>query len=524
VREPRLWTGGRIFTGRRYAEALLVEGGSVVAVGPESEVRRSAPTGTEVVPLGGTVVLPGLIDAHLHLEGLARLRSSLDLSPVRDLDDLLRRVREWAEAHPTGPVSGLGLDVERSLGGRWPTRADLDRAVPDRPVVLRHVSGHAAVGNGPALAAASVESRTAAEDQGRIGRGEDGRPNGLLFEGAMSWWSPLFSATPSEGDLVATLETLASLGLTTVSSMAASAGELAVVRSLAAGDRLPIRVRTYVPLLRVGELGSADLAPAGPPGQFAVVGSKGFTDGAFGTRTAWLFEPYTDGPDGSGLPVESDEALSGALEASAALGLAPALHAIGDRAVARAARLLAPYVGRPGAPARIEHVGLTPPAVLSLLDQVRPALVVQPGFLWSDFWLPRRLGPDRAGWAYVFRTLLDRGHLVAGSSDAPYDPPDPWRGMRAAVERRDAWGRSANPDLREALTHEEAVRLYTRNAGAVLGEPVYGTLEPGTPADLVILTARGLGEAFRSGVRAVRETWVGGVQRFDAGAGPGAVR
>jgi len=516
--DSRLWTGGRIFTGRRYAEALLIENGTVVAVGTETEVRRSAPTGTEFVPLEGRVIIPGLIDTHLHLGSLTRLRLSLDLTGVRDLDDLLRRVQEWAGAHPTGAVVGRGLDVERSLRGRWPTRADLDRAVSDRPVVLRHVSGHAAVGNGAALSAASVESRPPAEVQGRVGRDADGQPNGILFEEAMTWWGALFSVPTTEDEIARTLASLASLGLTTVTSMSVSDEELGALRSLAADDRLSVRVRAYVELLRVGELRAATLGPVGVPGRFAVVGTKGFTDGAFGTRTAWLSEPYTDAPEGSGLALESDETLSAALETSHALGLAPALHAIGDRSVARAARLLAPYVGRQGAPARIEHVGLTPPTVLAILDQVRPALVVQPGFLWSDFWLPTRLGVDRTRWAYVFRTLIDRGHLLAGSSDAPVDPPDPWRGLRAAVERRDELGRSANPDPREALALEEAVQLYTGNAGTVLGEPSLGSLEAGSRADLVVLEARGLGEAVRWGSRAVRETWVDGARMFRAPA------
>jgi hypothetical protein len=516
--ESRLWTGGRVFTGRRYVEALLVDQGSVVAVGSDAEVRRSAPTGTEVVPLEGRVVIPGLIDAHLHLPSLARLGRSLDLTGVRDLDDLVRRVREWADVHPTGAVVGRGLDVERSLRGRWPTRADLDRAVGDRPVVLRHVSGHAAVGNGAALSAASADSRPPAEDHGRVGRDAEGRPNGILYEEAMDWWAPLFSASTSPSEIARTLGLLASLGLTTATSMAVSGGELADLRSLAADGRLPIRVRLYVQLLRVGELSKADLAPIGAPGQFVVVGAKGFTDGAFGTRTAWLSEPYADAPGGSGLAVESDETLSAALEASETLGLAPALHAIGDRAVARAAGLLAPYVDRPGAPARIEHVGLTPPAVLSVLDRVRPALVVQPGFVWSDFWLPARLGADRRRWAYVFRTLIDRGLLVAGSSDAPVESPDPWRGLRSAVERRDEMGRSANPDPHETLTYEEAVQLYTVNAGHVLGDSALGSLEVGAKADLVLLDAKSIGEAIRSGARAVRETWVHGVRVFPAPA------
>jgi hypothetical protein len=306
--------------------------------------------------------------------------------------------------------------------------------------------------------------------------------------------------------------------------MNSSPEELAVFRSLAAQNRFPIRVRSYLRLLSIADFRATDLTPVGRPGRFAVVGTKGFTDGAFGPRTAWLSEPYTDAPEGSGVPVESDEALSSALVTADGLQLAPALHAIGDRAVERAARLIAPYARRAGAPARIEHVGLTPPPVLSVLDTVRPTLVVQPGFVWSDSWLHERLGVERARWAYAFRTLTDRGHLLVGSSDAPYDPPDPWRGLRAATERRDEFGRSANPEPREALAFEEAARMYGANAGTALGEPSLGSLEVGSKADLTVLEARSLGEAIRVGAKAVQETWVEGVCVFRAsGADRGAI-
>jgi len=255
-----------------------------------------------------------------------------------------------------------------------------------------------------------------------------------------------------------------------------------------------------------------------------VVGTKGFADGAFGPRTAWLSEPYADRPGECGIAVESDEAISEALAFAENLGLAPAMHAIGDRAIVRALRLIAPYVAREGAPVRLEHVALTPPGVLSALDEVRPALVVQPGFVWSDGWLPQRLGPERVRWAYAFRTLADRGHLLVGSSDAPYDPADPWRGVRAATARRDEVGRSANPYPGEALALEEAVALYTRHGGRALGEPDLGSLEVGGAADLIVLTVPGLSDALRAGASAVRETWVAGVRVGDAEAGSGAVR
>jgi predicted amidohydrolase YtcJ len=522
--EARLWTGGRVFTGRRYAEAVLVDQGTVVAVGTDAAVRRSAPTGTEVVPLRGRLVLPGLIDAHLHIGDLARFREGLDLTEVQGLDDLVRKLREWVAAHPTGPIVGRGLDVDRSLNGHWPLHTDLDRAVDDRPVIVYHTSGHAAVANAFALSAAGVGSRSAADLRGRVGTTADGEANGILYEEALQWVAPLTAVPGDPKGVVRTLGFLASFGLTTVASMNVSPEELTGLRTLAAGDRLPIRVRSYLRLLSIGDFRGPDLAPVGRPGRFAVVGTKGFTDGAFGPRTAWLSEPYTDAPEGCGIAVESDQTLSTALATANDLGLAPALHAIGDRAVVRAAHLLAPYVRRAGASARIEHVGLTPPEVLSLLDTVRPALVVQPGFVWSDSWLPDRLGAKRVRWAYAFRTLTDLGHRLVGSSDAPYDPPDPWRGLRAATERRDELGRSANPAPQEALAYEEATRLYGVNAGMALGEPSLGSLEVGSKADLVVLEATSLGEAVRVGAKAVRETCVEGVCVFRArGANRGAI-
>jgi len=519
--EPRLWSAGRVFTGRRYVESLLVDEGAVVALGSDSEVRRVAPAGTEVVPLGGRLVIPGLIDAHLHLSDLARFRDGLALTEVHGAENLEQKIREWATKHPTGPVVGRGLDVDRSLGGRWPRCSDLDRIIADRPIVVYHTSGHAAMLNSCALAQAAVDGPVRDELRGRVGITPEGTPNGILYDEALRWVAPLVATPVGPEQMVPTLEFLASFGLTTVASMNVPSEELLLLRAMAAEERLPIRVRAYVRLLRIDEVRPADLAPVGPSGAFGVVGAKGFTDGAFGPRTAWLSEPYSDSPDDQGLAVESDEVLDRALVRANELGLAPALHAIGDRAVVRAAHLLAPYARREGANARIEHVGLTPPEALSVLATVRPALVVQPGFVWSDFWLPERLGPERVRWAYAFRTLADQGHRLVGSSDAPYDPPDPWRGLRAATERRDERGLSANPDPHETLALEEAFRLYGANAAEALGEPALGHLEVGSRADLVVVDASDLAGAIRLGAAAVRETWVGGVRVYAAGIASG---
>jgi predicted amidohydrolase YtcJ len=517
VTEATLWVGGRVFTGRRYVEALLVEDGRVAAAGTLDATRRVAPTGAERQELGGALVVPGLVDAHLHLGELAR--EGPDLVSARSLDALLERIGVWSTEHPSGPIVGRGWSEEWLGLGRLPNAADLDRLSTDRPVVLYHASGHAAWLNRRALELEGLSARLSSFPAAMVPRGSDGAPVGLLLEDAVG---PLARAleeatAPPLEAFARTVRGLASLGLTRVGTMSTGPREAEALRSLDRAGKLSLTVRAYPRLVRLGDFPERLLAHRSA--RLAFVGVKAFLDGAFGPRTAWLSEPYADASDRSGIALGDPTTLAEALRAAEARGFPPALHAIGDAAVDRAVRLLAEHGEKAGPPARIEHVALTPPGTLGRLDRVRPALVVQPGFVWSDRWLRDRLGPERVRWAYRFRTLLDLGHLVAGSSDAPYDPVDPWRGIRAAVDRRDPLGASANPLPSEALSPEEAVSLYTVRAAAALGDPSEGSLEPGSSGDLVVLGAPHLRGAMRAPGPPVRETWIGGRRAF-AGPGP----
>ncbi len=507
-----LCTGGRIFTGERYCEALLVEEGRVVAAGTEAEVRRQSPTGAEHRPLGGRLVLPGLIDAHLHLADVTRFREGLGLGGVRSLATMGETVRQWAAGHPTGSIVGRGWDPERSPDRAWPTYRDLDRAVRDRPLFVLHVSGHAGVANSAALARAGIDRRTPDPPGGRLGRAPDGTPDGRVFESAVRE----FVGRPDDLDLPEptafrrTMHWAASFGLTSFGAMSVAPEEATVLGDLAARGELPGRVRAYLHGGRWEEYFRAAPGRSAPDDRFAVIGVKEYTDGAFGPRTAWLSAPYADDPGNSGVPAAADDRLRDLLEAISRRGLAPALHAIGDRAVEYSAGMIGRYFRGSGPPARIEHAALTPPEVLPALARVGPVLVVQPGFVWSDHWLVHRLGPGRARWAYAFRTLARQGLRLAGSSDAPYDPVDPWRGIRAAVHRTDPEGRSANPAPEEQLSAEEAVQLYTVHGARALAEPGLGRLEPGAAADLVVTGVPTLEAAVALGRGSVRETWVAG--------------
>lgn len=511
--DSTLFVGGRVFTGERFCDALLVENGEVLVTGSEAEARRAAPTGVERHQLRGTLVLPGLIDAHIHLADVTRYREGLRLGGVTSVATLIDTVRRWAVDHPARSVVGRGWDPERSPGRAWPTRQDLDRAVADRPAVVLHVSGHAGVANSAAFAAAGIDRSTPDPPGGRLGREGDGTPDGRVFERALSGLvgRPPGLDLPEPAALLRTIRWVATFGLTTLGAMSAAPEEALALRDLSRAEAFPGRVRVYLHGNRWKEYLRVARGPERSPGRFAVVGVKAYTDGAFGTRTAWLSDPYADDPGNVGMAVAADGPLRTLLRATSKRALAPALHAIGDRAIAYSLEMLERLPPAAGPRARIEHAALTPPELFGPLARVRPALVVQPGFVWSDHWLRRRLGAARVRWAYAFRTLLRQGHLVVGSSDAPYDPVDPWRGIRAAVQRTDPDGRSANATPRESLGPEEAIRLYTASAGVALGEPALGRLVPGSPADLVLLGAGSLKRAVEAGSAAVRETWVAGV-------------
>jgi predicted amidohydrolase YtcJ len=511
VTDATLFVGGRVFTGRRYVEALLVEAGKVVATGPEASVRRDTPTGADRVDLRAVLVVPGLADAHLHLGEMTRTREGFDAREPRSIEQLGARLRKWSEDHPHGAVVGRGLDFDALAERRAPTASELDAAVADRPVVLYHASGHAAVAN-------TLTLERAFGGGGSIS--PPGTAPGLVVEEALEALRPIVQeALPLlPHAMEATVRELTELGITAVGTMNTGAAELSILKELDAAGRLPIRVRAYPSIDRVSEF----RAPGGrgARNRLQVVGVKGFLDGAFGPRTAALRDGYADAPASRGVERGLDAELGAALEMAHLAGLAVALHAIGDRAVARASRLLSGASPR-DPPDRIEHASLTPPDLVAELRPLGGVLAVQPGFVLSDTWLADRLGPGRARWAYAFRTLSDLGIALAGSSDAPYDPPDPWRGMRAAVRRQDELGRSANPWPDQALSEPEALALYTTGSHRAIGIDAGGELEPGAPADLVILSCRSLGEAIVRGGSVVRETWVSGrrLPRADTGVG-----
>jgi len=508
------WLNGRVYTGHRWVEGILVEGDRVTVAASSAEVRRARPTGATTVDLAGGWAIPGLIDAHLHLARSVLAPLGVDLTGVPSVRALVARVRRRVAGRSSEPLIGWGWDQERFAERRWPSRDDLDRLPTNRPIVLHRHCLHAAVVNSAALEMVGLDDGSADPPNGRLGRSR-GRLDGLLFEDALARLRPIEArafeaAAPGVRRF---FDRAASFGLTTLAPMNADPRELRTAVGAYEREPLPVRLRWYVRGDRLTSLPSRP-SPRGPE-EVRLAGVKIVADGSFGARTAWLEQPYSDAPEESGLSLGTPEEMTTVVRGATARRLPVAVHAIGDRALRQVLRVL--ETERTTGTPRIEHASLTPPALIDALAHLGPSIVVQPHFLASDTWLPERLGEARARWTYAFRTLRDRGLTVAASSDAPIEPLDPWTGVRSAVAPRPEYARG------EELTPQQALEMYTSAAGRALGEPSLGTLEPGAWADLVVLRGQGWDTLLGLGRDAIHETYRGGVVTYRAGGSPTSV-
>ncbi len=461
-------------------DSVLIAGDRIEKIGHEDRLRREAPASVHIVDADGRILLPGLTDAHMHLLSYARTKRWLDLRGAKSIDEIKRLVARKAEELGPGTwVLGRGWDQDKLAERRMPTRWDLDEAAPRNLVLLVRVCGHVAVANSLALRTIGLEDGAPDPPGGALGR-EGSKLNGLLFEGAVELaYKAIPKPTPKEAAALMreALKEAASYGLVELHSMSASQLEVTVYESVR-GPGVP-KVYFYAE--------SFDVQGAN------VVGVKVFMDGSFGARTARLRSPYSDAPHTRGVLLMDSTKLKQVLNEAARRGLQVAVHAIGDEAVSEALKCASPNM-------RIEHASLTPPDLIRELTEARIPVSVQPHFILSDTWIVDRLGRDRARWVYAYRSLLDAGVILAGSSDAPVEPLNPWLGVAAAV------GRGAKEGLPiydasavEALTPQDAVSLYIK--GPLVRRGGERRIRPGCPADLVLVDARKVEELARGNVR-----------------------
>ena len=472
------------------------------------------------IDMGGKTLVPGMIDGHGHVMGLGVQLLRLDLSATSSLDEALGKIRAYAAANPSKWIVGGGWNQERWKLGRFPTAAELDSAVGNRPVWLERVDGHAGWANSRAIAAGSVTAATKDPNGGRIERAAGGKPAGVFVDGAMDLVTKNIPApTPREQNaaFLAAQDKLLSLGVTTAADMGTSVPDWLTYRRMGDLGQLKVRILSYAS----GVETALAVAGQGPtPWLYAdrlrMGGIKLYDDGALGSRGAWLKADYADAPGNKGLPFLTDDQLLNSMTRGSMDGFQIAVHAIGDRAnqqVLDAIEVLSEtYKG--DRRWRIEHAQIVDPKDLPRFGKFGTIASMQPVHQTSDMHMAEtRLGAARLDGAYAWRSMLQNGAKLAFGSDFPVESPDPWAGWAASFTRQDASGQPFGGwRPQEAVTREQGWAAFTTGAAyAGFAEDRIGRIAVGMRADFLIVDRDPL-LAAPNDLRATQviQTWVGG--------------
>lgn len=465
-----------LFAGCKPEVAAFEE--RILAVGPGA--RAAAGRSAEVVRLSGEA-WPGLIDSHIHLEGLADRKLTVDLTGTVSREDALSRVREAAKTMPKEAwVVGAGWYNDAWPDRAFPSRRHLDAVAGGRPVYMRRKDGHSAWASTAALRAAGVSRGTEDPPGGTIDRDTDGEPTGILRETAMDLvWRSVARETDAQLDsaMARVLTDLARFGVTAVHAMDSARG-LGSLQRLRARGPLAVRVTYNLPLADLAHAERIGIRSGWGDGWLRIWGVKAFLDGSLGSRTAEML-------DGSGVARLPQPELVDMIERCARAELNVCLHAIGDGAVRRALDALAPKKGawamwRP----RIEHAQCVHPKDQARMGKLGVIASMQPIHAVADRELADENWSTVARNAYAWRALERAGVRLAFGSDAPVETADPLAGIEAAT----SWRRAArwHPDL--ALTRASALRAYTSGAAFAAGmEGEVGSLRPGRLCDLTVV-------------------------------------
>jgi predicted amidohydrolase YtcJ len=500
-----IFIGGTVLTGSEQTPqknyAIYVTDRVIREVGPLADIQRAHPVTNTIALLNSTIV-PGLTDAHGHLYGLGLSLDVVKLVDTNSYDEVIARVKERVAGTPKGEwIIGRGWDQNDWPVKEFPTKEALDAAVPDHPVFLRRVDGHAALANSVALKAARVTAATKDPEGGRVLRDANGEPTGVFVDAAMDLVEDVMpppSAATRKARVLAAAQNIAANGLTEMHDAGIDAATIAAVRELIDEKRFPIRVYAMLgdndalldTWLKSGPLMDYGSAPGGASGRLTVRSIKLYADGALGSRGAALLAPYSDDPGNSGLMLARPEHLLDVAKHARAKGFQVNTHAIGDRGV----RNVIDAYSEAGVTAneryRVEHLQvISPPDVPRLVSHGIIASM-QPTHATSDMpWAERRVGSERIKGAYAWRTILNAGGRLALGSDFPVEDVNPFFGIYSAVTRQDHQGNPPGgwyPNQR--LTLAEAIRGFTQDAAyAAFEETSRGTIEPGKLADLTIV-------------------------------------
>ncbi len=495
-------TNARIYTvddARPVVQAMAIRDGRVLFTGSLREAMALRGATTRLVDLGGRTVIPGMVDAHAHLLGLGQSLSNVSLVGTRSYDEVIARVVERARGVPAGQwILGRGWDQNQWGDTRFPTHEALSRALPDNPVYLTRVDGHAGLVNAAAMRAAGVTAATADPSGGRIERTASREPTGVFVDNAQGLVSrsiPAPSREQTRAAIRAAITESQRWGLVGLHDAGESRATIDLMEEMAKAGEIPFRL--YV-MISDDSAALAHYMARGPQSALYdnhlwIRAIKLYADGALGSRGAALLEPYNDDPNNRGLlltaPAHIQEVAARALRA----GFQVNTHAIGDRGNRVVLDAYdAALKARPTADHRfrVEHAQILNHDDIPRFAELGVIPSMQAVHQTSDmYWAGARLGPGRLLGAYAWRSLLSTGVVVPNGSDFPVEAVNPLLSFHSAVSRQDAENWPAAGWLPEQrMTRDEALRSMTIwPAYAAFQESIMGSLTPGKLADFVVL-------------------------------------
>ena len=529
-------TNGRIYTvdvAHPIASALAVRGDRIVFVGSDVEARALSGAATRMVNLQGRTVIPGIIDAHAHLLGLGTSLRTVNLAGATSYSEVVSRVAAWARTVKPGEwILGRGWDQTRWASNAFPTHNELSRALPDNPVMLSRVDGHAVLANAKAMQLAGITGRTQDPTGGRIIRDSSGAPSGVFVDNAEDLIArsiPASSRAEKKKAILAAIAEANRYGLTGIHDAGQDVSTISVYEELAkAGE---FNLRNYVMLADPGNRERAlrnTYLTRGPQsalygGRLWIRAVKLYSDGALGSRGAALLAPYADEPANSGLLVSQPAHIAMMAELGLRRGFQINVHAIGDRGNRIALDAFESALGqvpRANHRFRVEHAQVISPEDIPRFARLGVIPSMQATHQTSDMrWAEARVGPQRIRGAYAWRSLLNTGVIIPNGTDFPVEEVNPLLTFHAAVTRQDAAGTPTGGWYPEQkMTREEALQSITIwPAYAGFQESMMGSIAPGKYADFVVLD-RDIMRVPDGDLHATRvlSTWLGGKRVYQS--------
>ena len=515
ARADTLFYGGKIYTMEApdiCKDAVVLKDGKFAYVGTKEEALEHFDC-AKCIDLQGKTVLPGMGDSHLHFFAFCQTYTTVDLGGATSRDEALQLLRDRAAETPKGEwIKGSNFDQSKwnDCEDQLPTKEDLDKASTKHPIVIKRVCLHTAVANTMALEKANIGKGYEFGVGGTVELDENGMPNGIFREQASKIYDelipdPFLIPENKKKYMKKGFDLAVSYGLTMMHTYAAEIWKYSEdyndYLEMNRKGKLPVRMTICLdyfydkPFVTKEE--REDPFRAVQYGTFKI-----FSDGSLGSRSAKLFEPYSDDPTTDGMLVISQEDLNERMLKGYEMGLQPAIHCIGDKGldvVLNAIEYTLEKSREHGMtereqadrlPFRIIHAQMANPELIDRMTKLPVVLDIQPSFFLTDMhWIKDRVGEKRASMSYLWKTYQNRGLLLTGGSDCPVEMFSPWNGIYSLVTRKDLEGwPEGGVQPEEKLSVYDAVCVFSKNIPYANGEQdLMGTLEEGKFADMIVL-------------------------------------